>query len=136
MGSGGADIMASPAARRALPISIEAKKTAADPGRKAMKQAQYNAAKGTIGAVVWQTTGEGGTKGEIRFDLEEFIDWFKTIYQVQRRINETCGRCFGRGQISVAQEDTSGYGSTVMVPDTCPRCKGSGKIKDSDNEQR
>jgi hypothetical protein len=79
MGSGGADIMASPAARKAFPVTVEAKKTAADPGRKSMRQAQYNAAKGTIGAVVWQTTGEGGTKGEIRFDLVEFIDWYKTL---------------------------------------------------------
>jgi len=79
MGSGGADLMMSPAARRSFPVTVEAKKTAADPGRKAMKQAQYNALKGTIGAVIWQTTGEGGPKGEIRFDLVEFIDWYKTL---------------------------------------------------------
>jgi hypothetical protein len=79
MGSGGADIMASPAARKAFPVTVECKKTAADPGHKALEQARYNAAKGTIGAVVWQTTGEGGEKGEIRFDLVEFIDWYKQL---------------------------------------------------------
>lgn len=79
MGSGGADLMASPAARRAFPVTVECKKTAADPGHKALEQARYNALKGTIGAVVWQTTGEGGTKGEIRFDLVEFIDWYKSL---------------------------------------------------------
>lgn len=71
--------MMSPAARRCFPVSVEAKKTAADPGHKALAQARYNAVKGTIGAVVWQTAGEGGPKGEIRFDLVEFIDWFKTL---------------------------------------------------------
>jgi len=79
MGSGGVDLMMSPAARRAFPVSVECKKTAADPGHKALEQARYNAVKGTIGAVVWQTTGEGGPKGEIRFDLVEFIDWYKTL---------------------------------------------------------
>ena len=79
MGSGGADIMASPAARKAFPVTVECKKTAADPGHKALEQARYNALKGTIGAVVWQTTGEGGPKGEIRFDLVEFIDWYKQL---------------------------------------------------------
>ena len=79
MGSGGVDLMMSPAARKAFPFSLEAKKTAADPGHKALEQARYNAIKGTIGAVVWQTSGEGGPKGEIRFDLVEFIDWYKTL---------------------------------------------------------
>ena len=79
MGSGGADIMASPAARKAFPVTVECKKTAADPGHKALEQARHNALKGTIGAVVWQTTGEGGPKGEIRFDLVEFIDWYKQL---------------------------------------------------------
>lgn len=76
MGSPGADLMMSPTAKRKFPVTIEAKKTASDPGRKAMKQAQFNASKGTIGAVVWQTNGEGGIKGEIRFDLKEFISWY------------------------------------------------------------
>ena len=71
--------MMSPAARRAFPVSVECKKTATDPGHKALEQAKYNALKGTIGAVAWQTTGEGGTKGEIRFDLVEFIDWYKRL---------------------------------------------------------
>lgn len=71
----------SPAARRAFPVSVECKKTATDPGHKALEQARYNATKGTIGAVAWQTTGEGGFKGEIRFDLVEFIDWYKTLVQ-------------------------------------------------------
>ena len=79
MGSGGVDLMMSPAARKAFPVSPECKKTAADPGHAALDQAKHNALKGTIGAVVWQTTGEGGTKGEIRFDLVEFIDWYKTL---------------------------------------------------------
>lgn len=79
MGSGGVDLMMSPAARKAFPVSVECKKTAADPGHKALEQARYNAVKGTIGAVVWQTTGEGGSKGEIRFDLVEFIDWYKSL---------------------------------------------------------
>lgn len=126
MGSGGADIMASPAARRAWPITVECKKTAADPGRAAMKQAQYNALKGTIGAVVWQTTGEGGTKGEIRFDLEEFIDWFKKIYAHQTMINNTCGRCFGRGSAAESSIDSE-YGTLVSHSVTCPDCNGSGK---------
>ena len=79
MGSGGVDLMMSPAARKKFPVSPECKKTASDPGHAALDQAKHNALKGTIGAVVWQTTGEGGTKGEIRFDLVEFIDWYKTL---------------------------------------------------------
>ena len=124
MGSGGADLMMSPAARRAFPITVECKKTASDPGRSAMKQAQYNALKGTIGAVVWQTTGEGGTKGEIRFDLEEFIDWFKQLYAYQTKLNNTCGRCLGYGTIGVMRDDE--YGGT-LVQDACPDCKGTRK---------
>ena len=128
MGSGGADLMMSPAAKRVFPITVECKKTATDPGRSAMKQAQHNALKGTIGAVVWQTTGEGGTKGEIRFDLEEFVSWFKGVYAHQARVNNTCGRCLGHGTIGEEQQDE--YGSTyVQVP--CPECKGTRKRVDN-----
>ena len=127
--------MASPAAKRAFPVTVEAKKTAADPGRKAMKQAQYNAVKGTIGAVVWQTTGEGGSKGEIRFDLGEFIDWFKKFYAHERMLLDTCSRCFGSGLVYTADgEDEFGRRKSLNLP--CGKCKGSGKTKDSDNVKR
>lgn len=127
--------MASPAAKRAFPVTVEAKKTAADPGRKAMKQAQYNAVKGTIGAVVWQTTGEGGSKGEIRFDLGEFIDWFKKFYAHERMLLDTCSRCFGGGTV-VKYDGEDEYGRIKHIDVTCDKCKGSGKTKDSDNGKR
>lgn len=76
MGSPGADLIMSPAAKRAFPITIEAKKTTAPFSRAAVEQARYNAYPNTIGAVVWQPRGEGGTKGIISFDFEEFVNWY------------------------------------------------------------
>lgn len=77
MGSPGVDIMMSPKARRRLPISIEAKKTTAPFSRAAVEQAQHNTYPETIGAVVWQPRGEGGSKAIISFDFEEFISWWQ-----------------------------------------------------------
>lgn len=133
MGSGGVDLMMSPAARRAWPISVECKKTTEPFSRKAVEQARYNALKKTIGAVAWQPRGEGGSKGIISFDFEEFVDWFTELYQHERRVNETCSRCLGYGTIGVMQDDE--YGGT-MVQDTCPECKGSRKKGNSDNGKR
>ena len=124
MGSGGVDLMMSPRARKAFPISVECKKTTAPFSRRAIGQAQHNAVKDTIGAVVWQPRGEGGSKGIISFDYEEFVDWFIDIYQHQRRINETCGRCLGYGTIGVMEDDE--YGGS-LVQKTCPECNGTRK---------
>lgn len=80
MGSGGADLMMSPAARNLFPFTIECKKTTGAPGKPAMDQAKYNAFKGTLGAVAWQPRGVGGESGMITFDIEEFVNWFKDHY--------------------------------------------------------
>lgn len=77
MGSGGADLMMSPAARKVFPFTLECKKTTGPPGMPAMNQAKHNAFKGTLGAVAWQPRGIGGESGMITFDLEEFVNWFK-----------------------------------------------------------
>lgn len=77
MGGQGVDIMLSPKARRAFPVSVEAKKTKAVPSRAELKQSQDNAYPNTIGAVVWAPHGSGSDKSVIMFDFEEFLHWWK-----------------------------------------------------------
>jgi hypothetical protein len=79
MGASGVDIKMSPRARRALPISIECKKTKATPSRAELEQATCNAYGTTIPAVVWCPHGKGHDKSMIMFDLNEFLAWYKEI---------------------------------------------------------
>ena len=53
MGASGVDIKMSPTARRALPLSIECKKTKKTPSRAELDQATANAYGLTLPAVVW-----------------------------------------------------------------------------------
>ena len=86
--------MMSPVARLAFPISVECKKTTAPFSRDAINQAQHNALPGTVGAVAWQPRGEGGSKGIISFDFEEFVEWFLSNYEAPR-ISNFCQVCKG-----------------------------------------
>jgi len=79
MGASGVDVQMSPCARRALPISIECKKTRATPSRAELDQATRNAYGTTIPAVVWCPHGKGHDKSMIMFDLTEFLLWYKEI---------------------------------------------------------
>lgn len=79
MGSGGADIMMSPAARRACPVTFECKSTTAVPGQPALDQAQYNAVPGTWAAVIWKPRGVGPDKARVMMELEEFLVFVKAL---------------------------------------------------------
>lgn len=79
MGASGVDVQMSPRARRALPISIECKKTKATPSRAELEQSIRNAYGTTIAAVVWCPHGKNHDKSMILFDLTEFLKWYKEI---------------------------------------------------------
>ncbi len=76
MGASGVDVQMSPLARKALPVSIEAKKTKKTPSLAELRQARANTYGGTIGAVVWSPHGTGPDKAVIMFDFTEFLDWW------------------------------------------------------------
>lgn len=76
MGASGVDVKMSPLARKALPVSIEAKKTKKTPSLAELRQARSNTYDGTIGAVVWSPHGTGPSKAVIMFDFAEFLDWW------------------------------------------------------------
>lgn len=77
MGSGGVDLMMSPAAQRAVGVSFECKKTTTEPTLKALEQARYNAYVGTIGVVAWQPRGVGGESGVVTLDIMDFLELVK-----------------------------------------------------------
>lgn len=76
MGASGVDIPMSPLARKAFPVSIEAKKTKKTPSLAELKQARANTYDHTIGAVIWSPHGTGPDKAVIMFDFAEFLDWW------------------------------------------------------------
>jgi hypothetical protein len=79
MGAGGVDILLSPAAKRAFPVSIEAKKTRKTPSRSEIEQARANAYGTTLPAVVWAPHGSGSDKSLIMMDFGDFVDWVKDL---------------------------------------------------------
>lgn len=79
MGASGVDIKMSPKARRAFPVSIEAKKTRKTPSRAELDQARSNAYGTTIPAVVWCPHGKGHDASMIMFDFKDFMEWYKEI---------------------------------------------------------
>lgn len=83
MGSGGADLMLSPKAQKALGVTFECKKTTAEPTLKALEQARYNAYPGTVGVVAWQPRGVGGERGVVTLDLDEFLGLMKRLQEAE-----------------------------------------------------
>jgi len=77
MGSGGVDIMLSPAAKRKFPFSVECKHTRKHPGHAEYKQAKANAKKDTTPAVVWQPHGKGTDCTMITMNFQEFLALWK-----------------------------------------------------------
>lgn len=78
MGSGGEDLLFSPAARSKFPVSIEAKSTTTTPGTGALKQAKANA-KDFASMVIWKPRGVGPNKSRVIMELEDFtklIEYF------------------------------------------------------------
>lgn len=74
-GSPGVDIMLAAKARKDFPFSIEAKNTKAFSSWAGLEQAQANAIKNTIGALVWKRARKD--QGMICFDFDEFIRFWK-----------------------------------------------------------
>jgi len=85
MGASGVDIKMSPLARKAFPVSIEAKKTKKTPSLAELKQARSNTYDHTIGAVVWSPHGTGPDKAVIMMDFAEFLEWW---YENQGKFEE------------------------------------------------
>lgn len=79
MGSGGTDIMMSPAARKAFPITIECKSTTSVPGQPALDQAAHNCYPNTHPAVVWKPRGVGPDKSRVMMELNVFLDLIKKL---------------------------------------------------------
>jgi hypothetical protein len=77
MGSGGVDLMMSPAARECLPLSIEAKNTVSVPGSTAIEQSKYNAYKDTLPVVAWKPKGKQYVKTLVICEMETFIEFWK-----------------------------------------------------------
>jgi hypothetical protein len=77
MGSKGTDLMMSPRARKAIPLSVECKHTKKHPGHAEYLQAKANTKPDTIPAIVWQPHGKGESCMLITMDLHEFLILWK-----------------------------------------------------------
>lgn len=76
MGSGGTDLMLSPAAQFWVGLSVECKKTKKTPSVAELEQSRANAYKNTLPCVVWCPHGKGPQHTMIMFNLEEFLtEW-------------------------------------------------------------
>jgi hypothetical protein len=79
MGSGGEDIMLSPAARKKFPFSVECKNTKTFPNLEALRQADYNS-KGYNPVVCWKPPRKGFDDTIIYMRLDSFLKiWRNTI---------------------------------------------------------
>ena len=86
----GEDLFFSPAARRKLPIAVEAKATKIFPSTGALEQSRANA-KGYTPCVVWKPPRKGSSKSLIYFDLKEFLDlWNKKILLDNVQLGSKC----------------------------------------------
>lgn len=79
MGSGGADIMMSSAARKKFPFSVECKNTKTTPGKGALSQAKYNTYKDTLGIVVWKPFRASMNEAVVMISFEDLLKWWKEI---------------------------------------------------------
>jgi hypothetical protein len=79
MGSGGVDLMMSPAARRKFPFSIESKNTKKFPSIKALQQSNVNIYSETLAGVCWKPPGKGPEETIIYFNLEEFMEFWRKM---------------------------------------------------------
>ncbi len=81
MGSGGEDIMLSPAARKKFPFSVECKNTKSFPSLEALRQAEYNS-KGYTPIVCWKPPRKGFDDTLVYMKLGSFLKlWRNTIEQ-------------------------------------------------------
>jgi len=79
MGSGGEDIMLSPAARKKLPVSLECKNTKEFPALSALRQAKANS-KCYSPVVCWKPPRKGYDDTLIYMKLDDFLNlWRNTI---------------------------------------------------------
>lgn len=77
MGSGGVDILLSPAARKKFPFSVEAKNWKKSPGHAELMQSYANAYPETLPALVHKPKGKGMKETLITFRLEDFMNFWK-----------------------------------------------------------
>lgn len=77
MGSGGADLMASPAARKKFPATVECKNTKKVPAMDEIRQASYNAFKDTLPLVAWKPPRVLYDDTLVVMRLKDFAEWWK-----------------------------------------------------------
>lgn len=85
MGSPGADLMSSPAARKKFPVTVECKNTKKVPAMDEIKQATYNAYPETLPIVVWKPPRVQYDDSLVVVKLKDLALWFKKYTKNQSK---------------------------------------------------